>query len=164
MPREPVGVTLAVPALVVVADDPEPAALEERHAAEHLLAEDGVGLEEAPLRLGQRRRLVEDRSGIPILPTSWRRKPYSMLGSSNEPGLDRPGQLHRVALHPVRVGVRAQVLRLERRREGADGLAVGRLDEGALALLELEQPAEVLRVADQLLLGLAVSGKWKGPS
>ena len=41
---------------------------------------------------------------------------------------------------------------LERARERGDGLAVGALEQPALAALELEQVPEVARVEDELLL------------
>ena len=53
VPAQPVRIPVSVPALVVVPDDLEAAPVEERDAAQHLLAEDDVGLEDAPFRLGQ---------------------------------------------------------------------------------------------------------------
>ena len=52
---EPIGIAVAVPALVVRSHDVDAWAAEERDAAEHLRAEDGVGLHQPPLGLGQRR-------------------------------------------------------------------------------------------------------------
>src|SRR5439155_6729262 len=56
---EPVRVAVTVPALVVRADDEEPLPLQERDAAEHLLAENRVRLHQPPLLRRQRPRLLE---------------------------------------------------------------------------------------------------------
>src|SRR5207248_3986557 len=61
-------------------------------------------------------------------------------------------ELDRVLLHPLRVGAGPDVLRLERARQGGDGLAVCVLEQHALAALELEEVAEVARVEEELLL------------
>ena len=83
---EPVRVAGAVPALVVVPDDLEPLALEQRDAAQELLAEDRVVLEE-PLSVGDSSPFFwRMLSGIPILPMSWSRNPYSTLSSSSSSG------------------------------------------------------------------------------
>src|SRR5262249_3819412 len=65
------------------------------------------------------------------------------------------GQLHRIALDALRVLARAGVLRLEGARECTDRLLVGALEKDALPALDLEQPAEILGVQRQLLVGLA---------
>ena len=153
VPAQPVRIPGSVPALVVVPDDLEAAPVQERDAAQHLLAEDDVGLEDAPLGLGQGPRLAENPVGDPDLADVVKEEAVLDARLLDEPGLDRPGQLHRIALHTVGVSIRAEVLRLECRRQGTDGLAIGGLDQGALSLLELEQAPEVLRVADELLLG-----------
>src|SRR6266545_379433 len=93
------------------------------------------------VRLPGFRRIL---SGIPILPTSWRRKPYSRLSSSRK--------LDRVALDPLRVCAGAHVLRLEGVCKSGHRLVIRALDERALAALDVEQPAEILRVEDELFL------------
>ena len=55
-------------------------------------------------------------------------------------------------LDALRVSAGADVLRLERRGESADGLAIRRLDEPALGPLELEQVPQIVGVQDQLLV------------
>jgi len=57
----------------------------------------------------------------------------------DELGGDNPRELDRILLHSLRVRARARVLRLERARERRDGLAVGVLEQHALAPLELEE-------------------------
>ena len=75
-------------------------------------------------------RLSRIESGIPILPTSWRRKPCSRLGVVEQLRLELARELGRVADDALRVRAGAEVLRLERLRERADRLLVGDLDAG----------------------------------
>src|SRR5207249_2412863 len=58
MPAHAVRIALAVPTLVMRADDPQAGALQHRHAAEHLLAEHGVRLHAPPLAARERPRLL----------------------------------------------------------------------------------------------------------
>ena len=105
-----VRVALAVPALVVRADDVEPVALEERDAAEHLLAEHRVRLHQAPLVLGRAARLPEDLVGDPdladvveqeaVLARSGRRASSASIAAR---------ELDRVALHALRVRAACRV-------------------------------------------------------
>jgi hypothetical protein len=61
-PARPVGIAGAVPALVLVADEPADAG-EELHRREDLLPDDRVALHHRALVGGERARLVEDRLG-----------------------------------------------------------------------------------------------------
>ena len=78
--------------------------------------------------------------------------------------LDRFRQHDRVALHPLRMGRGAEVLRLERARECSHRLPVRPLQELLPAALDLEQPAQVVRIQQQLLVGRARRGLANGPS
>src|SRR5512133_989142 len=60
LPCQAVRIAVAVPALVVRANDLEPRALEECDAPEHLLAEDRVRLHLSPFLPGERTRLLKD--------------------------------------------------------------------------------------------------------
>src|SRR4029453_4709961 len=60
---ETVGVAAAVPALVVRPHDAKALAPQEPHAAEHLLAQDGVRLHQPLFLLVERLRLAEDDVG-----------------------------------------------------------------------------------------------------
>ena len=158
VPGEPVRVPATVPALVVGADDAEALALQERHAAEHLLAQERVRPHQPGLAVVQGPRLLEDAVGDPDLADVVEQE--AVLGARvvDEVGAHRPRQLERVALHPLRVRARARVLGLERARERRDGLLVGVLEQDALAALDLEQVPEVAGVEEELLpvLGLAL--------
>ena len=61
--REPIRVTVPVPALVVRPDDLDPRLLQERDTTDHLRAEQGVRLHHTPLGLVQGARLQEDLVG-----------------------------------------------------------------------------------------------------
>ena len=65
---EPVRIAAAVPALVVVPHDLKPLSLEQRDAAQQLLAEHRVRLEQPPLRRLERALLLEDPVRDPDLP------------------------------------------------------------------------------------------------
>ena len=62
-------------------------------------------------------------------------------------------ELEGVADDPLGVLAGADVLGLERACESGHGLLVGGLDQRPLDALDLEQPAQVLRVEEQLLVG-----------
>ena len=69
-----------------------------------------------------------------------------MLGAgvAEELGRHRIGQLERVPLHPLGVGSRPAVLRLERAGKGDNGVFVRVLEQQPLATLDLDQPAQVV--------------------
>src|SRR2546429_682295 len=144
LPEEPVGVAAAVPALVVGAHDADSLALQERHASEHLLAEHGVRLHRAALRLRERSRLEQDLVGDADLADVVEQEADLRARALREHRIDAPRQLERVVLDTLGVRAGADVLRLERRSESADGLAIGGLDEPALRALELEQMTEIV--------------------
>ena len=91
-------------------------------------------------------------SGIPILPTSCSRNPYSRLASSASPGATRRRARPRSAARAASAArvpcpsTRARVASAD------DGLLVRLLEQLALPALDLDQVAEVARVQQQLLL------------
>ena len=153
-PGDAVRIALAVPPLVVGADDPQPQALEEGDPAEHLLAEQRVRPHRAPLPIVERAGLLEDAVRDPDLADVMEQE--AVLGARilHQLGADRPGQLERVALHALGVGAGACVLGFEGARQSRDGFLVGVLDEEPLAALELEQVAQIA--------GLGRSCSWPG--
>ena len=151
----PSGIAAAVPALVVVAHDLQALALEQGDAAQKLLAEDRVGLKQTALRGRELAALLEDAVRDPDLADVVEQEAVLDALVLEQRGIEPRGELHRVALHSLGVRARVDVLRLERAGERRHCLAVGALDDRALAAFDLQQAAEVLRVQDQLLLGRA---------
>ena len=133
VPHEPVGIAVAVPALVVVADDLQALALQQRDAAEHLLAQHRVRLHQAPLaRRSAGPACGGSSSGIADLADVVEQEAVLRCRCRRRArGSHLAGELHRVALHALRVLAGAGVLRLERGGERADGLAVGALEQHA---------------------------------
>jgi hypothetical protein len=137
---------------VVRADDLDRVVLEEGDAAEHLRAEHGVRLHQAPLLVGERPGLAEHFVRDRDLADVVQQEAVLQRGLVGEHGVDRVRQLRRVALHAARVGAGTRVLPLQRARERRDGLGVGRLEQSALPALELDQMPQVAGVEQELLL------------
>ena len=112
----------------------------------------GVRLHQALLRDRQLPRLEQHLVGDADLPDVVQQVAVLRARVVEQAGRDHRGQLARVALNALRVRARAGVLRLERRGERTDRLAVRVLDEQPLPALELEHVPEVAGVEDELLL------------
>ena len=77
---QPVEIAGAIPALVVV-PNAGPDDVDVGQVADDQVAERDVLLDDPVLLLGQARRLAQDPSGIPILPTSWSRPATRMVAT-----------------------------------------------------------------------------------
>ena len=161
--RAPSGISVAaqlvriaapVPALVVRAHDRTGLAVEERDAAEHLLAEHRV-------RLHQRRSAsvsgpasAGSGRGSPILPMSWQQEAVLAGPVGERLRSIASSELERVALDALRVLAAcpcpstpsARRERVNRRRGSASSRSC------ALGALELEQVPQVARVEHELLV------------
>ena len=137
---------------MVVPDDPQALAPEERNTAEQLLPEHCVRLHQPRLGIVQRRRFLQDAVGDADLADVVEQEAVLHALVPGERGVDRPRQLHRVALNALRMRPRSRVLRLEGARKCCDGLPVGLLEQEPLATLELEELPEVARVEKKLLV------------
>ena len=121
-------------------DDPEALALQERDAREHRLPEHRVRLHAPALRRAERTGLLEDPVRDPDLADVVQEEAVLRARVVADGAfVDAPGERDRIVLDALRVRARARVLRLERARERRDGLAVGVLEQHALAPLELEE-------------------------
>ena len=150
---------MPIPALVVRAHDLEPAALQERDAAQHLLTEHRVRLHHAPFRSRQRARLLEDAVWDPDLADVVEHEAVGDALIVREGRSHDAGELGRVAVDALRVLAGACVLGIERTRQRAHGLAVRALEQAPLPALELQKVTQVAGVEEQLLIREALSGR-----
>ena len=136
---------------MVRAHDVEPLSLQERHVAEDLRADRRVLLDLLPLGAGERAALLQDLVGDADLADVVEQEAVLEAGVVEQRGVDSLGERQRVVLDALGVLSGLRILRLERVRERGDGLAVGVLQRAALRPLDLDDPAEVARVDEQLL-------------
>jgi hypothetical protein len=122
-----------------------------------------VGLHRPSLGFAQRARLEQDLIGNADLADIVEQETDLGARVLRELGIDAARELERIVLNPLRVRAGGDVLRFERGRERADGLAVGALEQPALGALELEQVPEVVRVEDQLAASMRF-GAGRSPS
>jgi hypothetical protein len=149
---DPVRIPRPIPPLVVVPHDLEPLPVQQRNAAQQLLPEHRVRLEQPALRRRQRALLQEDLVRDPDLPHVVEQEAVLDALILEQRRLQSPRELDCVLLNALRVQAGAHVLRLEGARQRAHRLAIGPLDERPLPALDLEQAPQILRVQDQLLL------------
>src|SRR4051812_34031024 len=133
------------------AHDAQSDSAQELDPAQHLLAEHRVGLQYGALGRRQPSLLAEDLVGNADLAHVVQKEAVLDARVVEERVLDRARELGGVPEHALRVCTCAEVLRLERGRECANGLAVRMLQQSALSALDLEHPAQILRVELQLL-------------
>ena len=100
---DPIRVPGAVPALVVVPNDLQPLALEQRDPAHQLLPEHRVRLEQAALGRGQRALLLENLVRDPDLPDVVEQEPVLHARVLEQRRLQPPRELDGVLLHALRV-------------------------------------------------------------
>ena len=152
--REPVGIAMSVPALVVPPDHLQPVAVQEVDVDEQLLAEHRVRPHQLLLGDVERAALLQHVIRDADLADVVEQEAVLDARIVEQRRLDRLRQLDRVALDPLRVRRGAEILRLERARERSHRLAVRPLQELPAAALDLEQATQVVRVQQQLLVGL----------
>ena len=113
-----VGIAHAVPPLVVGTNDLQPFAVEQRYAAEHLLADDRVCLHHAALGVVVRPGLFEHGVGDRELADVVQPESVVHAGIEEQRRIDRLGELGCVLRHSAAVHSGPEVFRLERNREG----------------------------------------------
>ena len=125
---EPVGITLAVPLLVVMPDDRHDR-VREVHRFENLGAFGGVLLHPLELGVGQRARLVEhvvrhrELADVVQQRRGFERAQFERVGDAQ-----RARHRDRVALHAADVAVRHLILRVDGDRQRLDGGAIEAFD------------------------------------
>ena len=98
---------------MVVPHDLEPLPVQQRNAAQQLLPEHRVRLEQPALRRRQRPLLLQDLVRDPDLSDVVEQEAVLHALILEQRRLEAPGELDRVLLHPLRVLAGPDVLRLE---------------------------------------------------
>jgi hypothetical protein len=147
----------------MMANDAQPLAVQEVDVAQQLLAQQRVRPHQPQLGVVERTRLLEDVVRDRDLADVVQEEAVLDARVAEQRGLDRLRQLDRVPLHPLRVGRGSRVLRLEHPGERGHGLLVRAPEQRLAAALDLQQAAQVVRVAEQLLPRGRRRGRFERP-